>query len=211
MDEIRPLRSNEHSNTTDDDAHCEDLCEPHIELRNLDSPWGENARALTPVSISPTLHELGGVGIPGGNSNSSVSTPVQETPPGQKTPPGQENPSGQQLAPKGSWVHRFWVWEFLSILVATLSLAAIIITLVMHQDRPIPPWPSAITINALISVFTAVLKACLVMPISESISHLKWQWFQKPRPLNHIDQWDLASRGALSSSPYIHFSSSSWT
>lgn len=106
-----------------------------------------------------------------------------------------EHPKNQKPSQRNGWVHRFWIWEVLSILGATIALAAMIITLVLHQDKPLPKWPSAITINALIAVFSAILKACVVMPIAESISQLKWLWFQKARPLRHFEQWDLASRG----------------
>lgn len=90
---------------------------------------------------------------------------------------------------------RLWLWEVLSIVIAALALVAIVITLVLHKERPLPKWPSAITINALIAVFTAIFKACLMMPIAECIGQLKWLWYKKPRPLGYMEQWDLASRG----------------
>ncbi|KAK2608337.1 hypothetical protein N8I77_006955 [Diaporthe amygdali] len=92
-------------------------------------------------------------------------------------------------------VQRLWLWEALSITVAALALAAIVITLILHGDRPLPKWPTGITINALISVFTAILKASLMMPIAESIGQLKWLWYLKSHPLGQMEQWDLASRG----------------
>lgn len=94
-----------------------------------------------------------------------------------------------------SSIQRLWLWELLSIAVAALALAAMVITLVLRRDRPLPKWPSAITINALIAVFTAIFKACLMMPIAECIGQLRWLWYQKSRPLRHMEQWDLASRG----------------
>jgi hypothetical protein len=94
--------------------------------------------------------------------------------------------------------YRPWLWEASSIAAAAFALAAIVITLVIHRDRPLPQWPSEITINALIAVFTAIFKACLMMPIAECMGQLKWLWYQKPRPLGYMEQWDLASRGMLS-------------
>lgn len=101
-------------------------------------------------------------------------------------------------------VHRLWLWELLSIAAAALALVATVITLALHKERPLPKWPSAITINALIAVFTAIFKACLMMPISECIGQLKWLWYQRPRPLGHMEQWDLASRGRLLRCPFPH-------
>ncbi|KAH8760383.1 hypothetical protein F5883DRAFT_425790, partial [Diaporthe sp. PMI_573] len=91
--------------------------------------------------------------------------------------------------------YRPWLWEVSSIAAATFALAAIVITLVIHRGRPLPQWPSAITTNALVAVFTAIFKACLMMPIAECMGQLKWLWYQKPRPLGYMEQWDLASRG----------------
>lgn len=107
---------------------------------------------------------------------------------------------------KQTWARSVWLWEALSIAVAVLTLAAIIVALLVHKGRPLPSWPSRITINTLISVLTAIFKASLMVPIAEGISQLRWLWYLKPRPLGQIEQWDSASRGSLSrvSYRYIH-------
>lgn len=46
-----------------------------------------------------------------------------------------------------------WRVEVLTCSVAIVALAAIIITLVVRQRRPLPQWPHLISINALISIF----------------------------------------------------------
>jgi branched-subunit amino acid transport protein len=58
-----------------------------------------------------------------------------------------------------------WVLEILGLLLAFLALAAIIITLAIHQNRPLPAWPHDISINALVAIFTAALKAGLLVPV----------------------------------------------
>ena len=60
-----------------------------------------------------------------------------------------------------------WLIEILSLVVASLAFAAIVITLAVHQNRPLPQWPHLISINSLISVFTAILKAALILPVAE--------------------------------------------
>jgi hypothetical protein len=62
-----------------------------------------------------------------------------------------------------------WAIEISSFFLATLALAAIFITLAIHSDRPMPQWPKLISINSLIAIFTAVLKAALMMPVAEGI------------------------------------------
>ena len=65
--------------------------------------------------------------------------------------------------------NRTWVIEIGSCLVSSIALAAVVTTLAMHQDKPLPQWPSLITINSLVAVFTAIMKAGLLMPVSEGI------------------------------------------
>ena len=106
-----------------------------------------------------------------------------------------------------------WKLEILSYLVAIVALAAIFITLIIHQGRPLPQWPHLISINALISIFTSIFKAALIMPVGEcmplrpptttlsvtnitvGMSQLKWLWFRHSNALIDLDQLDSASRG----------------
>ncbi|ROV96076.1 hypothetical protein VPNG_09149 [Cytospora leucostoma] len=92
-----------------------------------------------------------------------------------------------------------WTMEILSCVIASLCLAAIIGILSMHQGLPLPQWPYHITINALISVFTAIFKMALMTPIAEGISQFKWLWYNRPRELADIERLDQASRGAWGS------------
>lgn len=108
---------------------------------------------------------------------------------------GDQYRQGSKLSPKNSWIHRFWLWEAMSLVGATGALATIVIVLVQHGNRPLPKWPWMISINTFIAIFSAVFKTCLIMPTAEGIGQLKWLWFRKSRPLNHMEQWDLASRG----------------
>lgn len=62
-----------------------------------------------------------------------------------------------------------WTSEILSCVIAAGCLAAIIGILSTHQGLPLPQWPLHITINALVSVFTAIFKMALTMPIAEGI------------------------------------------
>lgn len=64
---------------------------------------------------------------------------------------------------------RIWYLEVLSISLAFGSLASIIIILSIHQGRPLPQWPSFVSINSLVAIFSAILKAALVMPVAEGL------------------------------------------
>ncbi|KAI0399530.1 hypothetical protein F4802DRAFT_589147 [Xylaria palmicola] len=93
-----------------------------------------------------------------------------------------------------------WVAETVCCAIAIASLIAIVITLRLRQGKPPPLWPLGISINSLVAIFVVLMKAGLVVPLSEGISQLKWQWFEKqPRRLIDMDNFDTASRGAWGS------------
>lgn len=63
-----------------------------------------------------------------------------------------------------------WTAEIFSCALAMVSLAAIIITLCLHDGKPLPKWPLGITINALIAILTVLMKAGLSIPLSEGVN-----------------------------------------
>ena len=69
-------------------------------------------------------------------------------------------------------VNQWWLWEFLSCLTAVAALLAIIFILNEHNNGPLPNWPYRITINSLLSVLATVLKAAMMVPISQGRVHL---------------------------------------
>ncbi|KAI0549875.1 hypothetical protein F4679DRAFT_544965 [Xylaria curta] len=89
-----------------------------------------------------------------------------------------------------------WVAESLGCFLAVIALGAMIITLRLHENRPLTTWPFGISINAFIAVYGVILKAGLTVPLSEGISQLKWKWFEKQRRnLIDLNDFDAASRG----------------
>jgi hypothetical protein len=66
-----------------------------------------------------------------------------------------------------------WVLELLSCGMAVACFVAIVVILAVYQDRPLPNSPDAISINSWISVFTAVMKAAIMLPVAEG-TYLGW-------------------------------------
>lgn len=60
-----------------------------------------------------------------------------------------------------------WAFEIFCCIFALLNLVAMIITLAAHQDKPLPQWPGLISINSLVSVFGALMKAAIAIPVAE--------------------------------------------
>ncbi len=88
-----------------------------------------------------------------------------------------------------------WMPEMASYCISTVSLFAIVAVVQTRDGKPLPNWPGFITVNFLVSALTSILKAGLLMPVSEAVSELKWLWFAKPRPAKDMEDFDRASRG----------------
>lgn len=106
-------------------------------------------------------------------------------------PPTQSRAAG--LPSKRSWG---WSWEILALAIVVACFAAVVGLLLALQNRPVPDWPSGITVNAVLSVLVTVMKGATGIIIAECLSQLKWLWFKRERNLIDLVIWDEASRGA---------------
>ncbi|KAE9972415.1 hypothetical protein BLS_004043 [Venturia inaequalis] len=69
----------------------------------------------------------------------------------------------------------WWLGEILCWVAGTLCIGAIILVLALYDGQPVPSrWPLGITLNAFISVISAVGKFSLAVPVNECIGELKW-------------------------------------
>ncbi|TDZ14500.1 hypothetical protein Cob_v012658 [Colletotrichum orbiculare MAFF 240422] len=94
------------------------------------------------------------------------------------------------------WCSENWVFEISSLFISAVCLAGIIITLVLHGNRPLPQWPFGIKINALISALATVSRSALVVAISAAISQRQWVRLNDGHhPLADLEMHDNASRG----------------
>ncbi|GIZ44344.1 hypothetical protein CKM354_000754400 [Cercospora kikuchii] len=90
-----------------------------------------------------------------------------------------------------------WIWEVLSFSVSFLCMGAIVVLLANLNNKPLPNM-GFLTLNGIVSTLAGISKAALILPISEAISQLKWQWFwnvDRPRPISDFQIYDSASRG----------------
>lgn len=98
-------------------------------------------------------------------------------------------------------IFSFWATELLSLSISLASLITIVGLVQSRDQRPLPDCP--ITINALVSVFSSIFKAALLLPAAETIGELKWLWFSDVRALKDIEDFDLASRGPRGSLRFL--------
>ncbi|KAK1834057.1 hypothetical protein QBC39DRAFT_252942 [Podospora conica] len=92
-----------------------------------------------------------------------------------------------------------WKLEAIAVVLAVGFLAAIFITLSHFDGQDVPNWPVSLNLNSLVAIYATILRALLLFAMAEVLSQEKWYWFRRPRPLRHLDDFDLASRGVLGS------------
>ncbi|PPJ51595.1 hypothetical protein CBER1_08479 [Cercospora berteroae] len=91
-----------------------------------------------------------------------------------------------------------WWQEALAIVWLLGSLVASFATLYPYQGKPIPEWRYSITIGALLSLYSVILRLAATFLLSQGIAQLKWQWFNNgPKPLHDMVLHDNASRGPM--------------
>lgn len=88
-----------------------------------------------------------------------------------------------------------WGFELLALLFAIGSTVAVCVILRQADNRLLSDWTLPIQPNSLISVFSTLAKAALMVPIASVVSQMKWIWFEEPRSLANLQSFDKASRG----------------
>lgn len=64
-----------------------------------------------------------------------------------------------------------WKWEILSLFISILSLLSIIIVLYVYENRLLEEWTALVSINAVVSILSAIFKGSLALPVSEGKLH----------------------------------------
>ncbi|KID82277.1 hypothetical protein MGU_10386 [Metarhizium guizhouense ARSEF 977] len=102
--------------------------------------------------------------------------------------------------PRAANQFALWKWEILSLIISIASFLAIVIILSACKDSLLWDWKMPLSINATVSILSALFKGSLALPVTEGISQLKWIWFFKKRhSLADLDLFDKASRGVWGS------------
>ena len=55
-----------------------------------------------------------------------------------------------------TWITNWWTLELLSWFSAAWALSMIVLILGLLHDKPLPQWPSGITVNSLVSVLSQI-------------------------------------------------------
>lgn len=90
-----------------------------------------------------------------------------------------------------------WAMEIGTLTLATAIIVAMFVTLGHYDNQVTPDW--SINVNTVVSILTAILRACMLFVVANVIGQAKWSWFDKTRPLAHLERFDNASRGIFGS------------
>jgi len=77
----------------------------------------------------------------------------------------------------GRWYEIFrrgWTFEVLSSVFSLVSFLAMIILLSRIHATPLSSWAASVSPNAMIAVLSTASRASLILPVTESLSQLKW-------------------------------------
>ncbi|KAH7119981.1 hypothetical protein B0J11DRAFT_617002 [Dendryphion nanum] len=91
-----------------------------------------------------------------------------------------------------------WGFECLCLLLAIAALAAMVIFIATAQNQPMTAWRRRhynISINAVVAIFSALLKGTCMYIVAEVIGQTKWHWFEQAHRLSDFKRIDNASRG----------------
>lgn len=138
-------------------------CGSEVSLRSLQRPSSERPSSPETLENGPIEENFRNTRKPAGY----VQVASQQDMEAEASEAEDRDDEGPTAATSRQSTFGIWILEFLSIFLAFSSLAAIIITLSIHQGQPVPEWPSFVSINALVAVFSAILKAAMVMPVAE--------------------------------------------
>jgi hypothetical protein len=119
--------------------------------------------------------------------------PVQQASYQPTTPLYQNRPPTERE--KTRWSLWDWSWELAACLIAIITLGGIIAVLRIYDGKTQPNWPAGVNLNAIVALLVTLMKAAMATYIAESLSQLKWSWFNEARKLSDLSALDSASRG----------------
>lgn len=154
----------------------------------MDPSWPYNNYQLaTENKPQPTVGVRDGDGLLNQYSPYQYQQPYVDTP--ESIKPGKKDRFLQ-------WAGDLWLFEALASIISLISLAGIVITLVLHADRPLPRWPFSITINALVSTLATISRSSLLVSVTAALGQRTWARLSKGQnPLSDLETYGGAGRG----------------
>lgn len=94
------------------------------------------------------------------------------------------------------FVLKVWWQEIVWSIVSLICVVVLATLLNAYDGKPLPNWPSGLTLNTVIAFVSTVCRMAFILPVMEGLSQYKWNWYKRsPRPLADFRIFDEASRG----------------
>ncbi|OAG20926.1 hypothetical protein CC77DRAFT_989290 [Alternaria alternata] len=91
-------------------------------------------------------------------------------------------------------IFKRWLFEVSSWLVSACSMIAIVLIYVRIKDQPMSSSGAFLTWT---NVLGKIASAALIVPTTEALGQLKWNWFHNSKAMWDFEIFDKASRGPL--------------
>ncbi|GME55774.1 hypothetical protein GTA08_BOTSDO13905 [Neofusicoccum parvum] len=119
---------------------------------------------------------------------------------------------GRKRRAPPKWTHlidrwnEWWVGEIIAALLSLGCLAVVIYILVDigSDGKRLSDWTLSISPNSMVSTFITASRFLMLFVVAECIGQLRWIYYQAgPRPLDELEVFDSASRGAFGSVLFV--------
>jgi hypothetical protein len=90
-------------------------------------------------------------------------------------------------------VFKRWFFELLCWLISAVFMCAIVGTYIWIKDKPAAEVDASLLMYA--NSYGKIASAALIVPTSEALGQLKWNWFNKSKAMWDFEIFDKASRG----------------
>lgn len=72
-----------------------------------------------------------------------------------------------------------WGWEVIFLALGCLAFTAIVLLLREFENKDLRAWKALVSINAVVSILSAIFRAALAVPISNGMCPLSWLRLRK--------------------------------
>ncbi|KAK1624170.1 hypothetical protein BDP81DRAFT_112050 [Colletotrichum phormii] len=153
--------------------------------------WDHEPEATARPFDEPRSTEIGR-DLPSKSTFASGETEYElvRTPSAEKTGNNTRRPSRRRWQIlKGWWPEIIWC------LISVVCIIVLVTVLRSYDNQPLPNWPLGLTLNTVVAFISTFCRTSFVLPVVESLSQYKWNWYKSPRPLGDFAVFDEASRG----------------
>ena len=93
-----------------------------------------------------------------------------------------------------------WNSEIAGSVISICSMVAIIVVLIFYNGKPLDSWHFSLSLNTIVSILSALVRAPLAFAVGSCLAQAKWNWFKsRPDGLSAFEKFEEASRGPLGS------------